>query len=106
MKLYLALMLLSTAAIAETKSVTAMFSFTDTEKSFETVFPEGQTVKLEYIVTEQQKSEAYEERKRVKSDKIKNMGNKLVFVGMGMNYKPRYEDDVCKKSKVLILLYY
>ena len=52
MKLYLALMLLSTAAIAETKSVTAMFSFTDTEKSFETVIPEGQTVKLEYIVTE------------------------------------------------------
>jgi hypothetical protein len=26
---------------------------------------------------------------------IKNVGNKLVFVGMGRDYAPRYEDDVC-----------
>lgn len=30
-----------------------------------------------------------------KDKKIKSLGNKLVFVGMGMEYPERYEDDVC-----------
>jgi hypothetical protein len=30
-----------------------------------------------------------------KKKAIENIGNKLVFVGMGCQYKERYEDDVC-----------
>ena len=30
-----------------------------------------------------------------KQSVLNSIGNKLVFVGMGMNYAPRYEDDVC-----------
>lgn len=34
----------------------------------------------------------YEENKKAA---IESIGNKLVFVGMGCNYSPRYDDDVC-----------
>lgn len=50
---------------------------------------------VEYIVTEQQINEAKKECERAKTEAIKNVGNKLVFVGMGMRYESRYKDDVC-----------
>ena len=48
-----------------------------------------------YITTLEQKQEA-ERLYNINVEKaINNVGNKLVFVGMGMEYTPRYEDDVC-----------
>ncbi len=55
------------------------------------------TYPVEYIVTPEQIFKANQEIERVKKlsvEDIKN-NNKLVFVGMGMPYAPRYEDDVC-----------
>lgn len=49
----------------------------------------------EYIVTDEQITEAKIEIKRAKEQAIKDSAGKLVFVGMGMTYEPRYEDDVC-----------
>jgi hypothetical protein len=46
-----------------------------------------------YKVTQSQIDEARAEIKRAKIELIKTLGNKLVFVGMGMNYIPRYEGD-------------
>lgn len=47
------------------------------------------------IVTAEQIREAQAEIKRSKAEKIKTLGNKLVFVGMGCDYEPRFIDDVC-----------
>lgn len=44
--------LFSFSAFAETRVVTKTFSFTETEKSFSSVFADGQTVKIEYKVTD------------------------------------------------------
>lgn len=52
--------------------------------------------KLErFIVTPEQIQEAQNERERAKKEIIKNLSNKLVFVGMGCEYSERYDDDVC-----------
>lgn len=48
-----------------------------------------------YIVTPEQIETAKVERARAKQAKLDDVGNKLVFVGMGWTYEPRYEDDVC-----------
>lgn len=48
-----------------------------------------------YIVTEEQINEAKAEVLRAKEEAIKNLGNKLVFVGMGGTYEPRYDGDLC-----------
>lgn len=50
---------------------------------------------IEYIVTEEQIAEAEKERLRAKKQTVKDNKGKLMFVGMGMTYEPRYEDDVC-----------
>lgn len=50
---------------------------------------------IEYIVTETQIELAKKECDRAKKEALKNQGNKLIFIGMGMNYAPRYEGDVC-----------
>lgn len=50
---------------------------------------------IRYEVTEEQKKEALKERERAKKETIENINNKLVFVGMGCEYEPRYNDDVC-----------
>lgn len=49
----------------------------------------------EYKVTEEQKSRAKEERQRAKKEAIANIGNRLILVGMGMDYPARFEGDVC-----------
>ncbi len=46
-----------------------------------------------YIVTPEQIEEAKKECERAKIERINGIGNKLVFVGMGMDYLPRYEGD-------------
>jgi hypothetical protein len=48
-----------------------------------------------YITTLEQKEQAQKLYEINKQKAIKNVGNKLVFVGMGCEYKARYEDDVC-----------
>jgi hypothetical protein len=51
-----------------------------------------------YIVDEQTKLKAAKEYERMKADKIKEVesnANTLYFVGMGMDYAKRYDDDVC-----------
>lgn len=50
---------------------------------------------VEYIVTEAQIAEATKERERAKIQTVKDNEGKLMFVGMGMEYAPRYKDDVC-----------
>ena len=50
---------------------------------------------IEYIVTESQIKEAEKERQRAKGQTVKDNAGKLMFVGMGCTYAPRYEDDVC-----------
>jgi len=50
---------------------------------------------IDYIVTSEQITIAQKEVERAKKEALKNLGNKLVFVGMGMTYSPRYEGDVC-----------
>jgi hypothetical protein len=49
----------------------------------------------EYIVTDEQIKEANKELQRAKQETYKKYGDSLLFVGMGMTYEPRYEDDVC-----------
>ena len=46
-----------------------------------------------YTVTPEQIAKAKEERERAKKELISSLGNKLVFVGMGMQYDPRYKGD-------------
>lgn len=48
-----------------------------------------------YIVTEAQIEEAAKERERAKKQAIVDYEGKLVFIGMGMTYEPKYDDDVC-----------
>jgi len=48
-----------------------------------------------YKVTELQIAEAKAEKERAKIELLKNLGNKLVFVGMGCTYEPRYGGDPC-----------
>lgn len=50
---------------------------------------------VDYIVTEEQKNIAETERQRAKNEAKENLGNKLVFVGMGSEYASRYEGDIC-----------
>lgn len=50
---------------------------------------------IEYIVSAEQKVEAEAERQRAKTEAVKNVGNRLVFVAMGCDYEPRFKDDVC-----------
>jgi len=52
---------------------------------------------VEYTVTTEQQQKAQDELNREKAVLLKDIAekNKLVFVGMGMTYEPRYEDDVC-----------
>jgi hypothetical protein len=46
-----------------------------------------------FSVTKEQIGLAIVERNMAKAEKVANMGNKLVFVGMGMDYAPKYEGD-------------
>lgn len=46
-----------------------------------------------YIVTPEQIESAKAILKSQKENTIKNIGNKLIFVGMGMNYEERYNGD-------------
>lgn len=48
-----------------------------------------------YKTTQEQKDKAAKLYALNVQKAVKNVGNKLVFVGMGMDYKARYEDDVC-----------
>lgn len=48
-----------------------------------------------YMVTEDQINEAKKQKQIFKNEVISNLGNKLVFVGMGSDYSERYNDDVC-----------
>ena len=50
---------------------------------------------ITYIVTEDQIKEAKAEKAKAKQTAKENLKNKLVFVAMGMNYEPRFEDDIC-----------
>lgn len=59
-------------------------------KHFETC-----TYPTRYKVTPEQIQEAQTEKDRVTNEKLQNIGNKLVFVGMGMTYAPQFADDVC-----------
>lgn len=49
----------------------------------------------QYIVTEEQIKEATSEIERAKKVLVKANKNNLMFVGMGSNYAPRYNGDVC-----------
>jgi len=49
----------------------------------------------DYAVNQNQINKAKEEVARDKVKTVANIGNKLVFVGMGMNYEPRYKGDIC-----------
>lgn len=50
----------------------------------------------EYIVSKDQIQEAKNELERGKAEKVKNMkAGQLVFVGMGMEYKSRFDGDLC-----------
>ena len=48
-----------------------------------------------YKTTLEQKEQAEKLYQINKQKVIDNIGNKLVFVGMGMEYTPRYKNDVC-----------
>ena len=51
-----------------------------------------------YVVNDEIKQKSTREYERMKADRIKcveNSPNTLYFVGMGMEYDARYEDDVC-----------
>lgn len=48
-----------------------------------------------YKTTLEQKEQAQKLYEINRQKAIANVGNKLVFVGMGMEYKARYNDDVC-----------
>lgn len=48
-----------------------------------------------YITTLEQKEQAQKLYEVNKQRAINNVGNKLVFVGMGCDYTERYADDVC-----------
>jgi len=48
-----------------------------------------------YKTTLEQKEQAAKLYEINKQRAIKNVGNKLVFVGMGCEYSAKYEDDVC-----------
>lgn len=48
-----------------------------------------------YKTTKEQKEQAEKLYQINKQKAIENVGNKLVFVGMGCEYAARYEDDVC-----------
>lgn len=48
-----------------------------------------------YIVTDEQIMLAKRERRKAKAKTIKQNEGKLMFVGMGMTYEARYENDVC-----------
>ena len=48
-----------------------------------------------YKTTLEQKEQAAKLYEANKQRAISNVGNKLVFVGMGCEYSARYEDDVC-----------
>lgn len=48
-----------------------------------------------YITTQEQKDKASKLYALNVKKALDNVGNKLVFVGMGMNYTKRYEDDIC-----------
>lgn len=48
-----------------------------------------------YKTTTEQKEQAQKLYQANKQRAIKNVGNKLVFVGMGCEYSARYPDDVC-----------
>jgi len=50
---------------------------------------------LEYIVTTEQINEAKTLFNAAKKAFLSEIGNKLIFVGMGSDYAPRFEDDVC-----------
>ena len=50
---------------------------------------------VRYRVTEEQIEEAQKEINRKKEEIYKNHSNDLLFVSMGMDYAPRFEDDVC-----------
>lgn len=50
---------------------------------------------IDYIVTEEQIRLAEEERQKGKKLAIEKAKNKLVFIGMGSSYAPRFEGDVC-----------
>lgn len=50
---------------------------------------------LEYIVTTEQINEAKTLFNAAKKAFLSEIGNKLIFVGMGSYYAPRFEDDVC-----------
>lgn len=85
--------------------------YTDEEFRNAVAFAHGYTLKngeegcktctypVEYIVTTEQIFKANQERERVKKLVVEDIkkNNKLVFVGMGMTYAPRYEDDVCNR---------
>lgn len=48
-----------------------------------------------FITTLEQKQQAQKLYEINKQKAVANVGNKLVFVGMGCEYAARYEDDVC-----------
>ncbi len=48
-----------------------------------------------YAITQEQKDYASTHYEQMKQRAINEVENKLVFVGMGMEYTERYEDDVC-----------
>ena len=50
---------------------------------------------ISYKVTDEQIQEAKTEKERAKKELLTRLGNKLVFVGMGMEYDTRYEGDPC-----------
>jgi hypothetical protein len=50
---------------------------------------------ISYIVTKEQIEEAKKELENAKKEYLKNYANKLVLIGMGMEYPERYPDDVC-----------
>lgn len=48
-----------------------------------------------WIVNQDLIDKAAKEYERMKKELLQGIGNRLVFVGMGMSYQSRYEDDVC-----------
>ena len=50
---------------------------------------------IEYIVTTEQINEAKTLFNEAKAAFLSGIGNKLIFVGMGSDYEPRFYDDVC-----------
>lgn len=48
-----------------------------------------------YSLTQGQKNEALQELQADREKTLSEIKGQLIFVGMGMEYSPRYEDDVC-----------